>query len=87
MKKSLVAMFLGGTFLCKIWRGRRETDLCQDLKNLFENVRYVKPPASRDDSAEIYLLAQNFRGIENKYESPFNKQTRSSGSVGTKIVL
>jgi 23S rRNA (uridine2552-2'-O)-methyltransferase len=52
----------GGLFLCKVYQGGTEPALLAELKRDFANVRHVKPPASRSDSAELYLLAQGFRG-------------------------
>jgi 23S rRNA (uridine2552-2'-O)-methyltransferase len=52
----------GGTFLCKVLQGGAERALLADLKRDFENVKHMKPPASRSDSAELYLLARGFRG-------------------------
>lgn len=51
-----------GTFLCKVLQGGTEAGLLAELKRNFESVRHVKPPASRADSAELYLLARGFRG-------------------------
>jgi 23S rRNA (uridine2552-2'-O)-methyltransferase len=52
----------GGAFLCKVLQGGTEAVLLAELKRDFEVVRHVKPPASRTDSAELYLLARGFRG-------------------------
>ena len=52
----------GGTFLAKVFRGGTEQTLLAGLKRDFEKVRHVKPPASRADSPELYLLATGFRG-------------------------
>jgi 23S rRNA (uridine2552-2'-O)-methyltransferase len=52
----------GGSFLCKVLQGGTETVLLAELKRDFETVKHVKPPASRTDSAELYLLAKGFRG-------------------------
>jgi 23S rRNA (uridine2552-2'-O)-methyltransferase len=52
----------GGTLLCKVLQGGTETKLLAELKRDFASVKHVKPPASRSDSAELYLLAQGFRG-------------------------
>jgi 23S rRNA (uridine2552-2'-O)-methyltransferase len=52
----------GGTFVCKVLQGGTEAALLAELKHDFESVRHVKPPASRTDSAELYLLARGFRG-------------------------
>jgi 23S rRNA (uridine2552-2'-O)-methyltransferase len=52
----------GGTFLCKVLQGGTEAALLAELKRVFSSVKHVKPPASRSDSAELYLLARGFRG-------------------------
>jgi 23S rRNA (uridine2552-2'-O)-methyltransferase len=52
----------GGVFLCKVLQGGTEAALLAELKRDFASVKHVKPPASRSDSAELYLLARGFRG-------------------------
>ncbi len=52
----------GGAFLAKVFRGGTENKLLADLKRDFVKVQHVKPPASRSDSPELYLLATGFRG-------------------------
>ena len=52
----------GGVFLCKVLQGGTEAALLAELKRDFATVKHVKPPASRRDSAELYLLALGFRG-------------------------
>jgi len=52
----------GGSFLCKVLQGGGEPALLAELKRDFTSVKHVKPPASRSDSAELYLLARGFRG-------------------------
>ncbi len=52
----------GGTFLAKVIQGGTEGTLLTMLKRDFATVKHVKPPASRADSAELYLLATGFRG-------------------------
>jgi len=52
----------GGAFLAKVLRGGAEKQLLDALKRDFATVRHVKPPASRADSAEIYVVATGFRG-------------------------
>ena len=54
----------GGSFLCKVLQGGTEPALLAELKRDFASVKHVKPPASRSDSAELYLLARGFRGRE-----------------------
>jgi 23S rRNA (uridine2552-2'-O)-methyltransferase len=52
----------GGAFLAKVLQGGSERELLDLLKRSFKTVRHVKPPASRADSAELYVLATGFRG-------------------------
>ncbi len=52
----------GGAFLCKVLQGGTEAELLTGLKRDFATVKHVKPAASRSDSAELYVLAQGFRG-------------------------
>jgi len=54
----------GGVFVCKVFQGGTEQTLLDVLKRNFKTVRHVKPPASRKDSAELYVLATGFRGRE-----------------------
>jgi len=52
----------GGSFVCKVFSGGAEKSLLEQLKRDFDKVRHVKPPASRSDSAETYVVATGFRG-------------------------
>jgi 23S rRNA (uridine2552-2'-O)-methyltransferase len=52
----------GGAFLAKVLQGGTETALLAALKRDYKSVKHIKPPASRSDSAELYLLATGFRG-------------------------
>jgi 23S rRNA (uridine2552-2'-O)-methyltransferase len=52
----------GGTFLAKVFQGGTEGGLLSSLKRDYNSVRHVKPPASRQESAELYVLATGFRG-------------------------
>jgi 23S rRNA (uridine2552-2'-O)-methyltransferase len=52
----------GGAFLAKVIQGGTESTLLATLKRDFATVKHVKPAASRADSAELYVLAQGFRG-------------------------
>src|SRR5262245_30565722 len=52
----------GGHFLAKTFQGGTEAGLLDLLKRNFRSVHHVKPPASRDESVELYLLAKEFRG-------------------------
>lgn len=52
----------GGHFLTKTFQGGTETALLDLLKKRFKSVHHVKPPASRAESVELYLLARDFKG-------------------------
>jgi 23S rRNA (uridine2552-2'-O)-methyltransferase len=51
----------GGVFVGKLFQGGAAQDLLARLKKNFREVRHVKPPASRKESVELYLVAQGFR--------------------------
>ena len=51
----------GGFFVAKVLRGGTEKELLVLLKKHFEKVLHFKPPASRADSAEMYVVAIGFR--------------------------
>ena len=51
----------GGSFVAKVLQGGTEKELLQLLKKHFEKVCHFKPPASRSDSAEMYVIALGFR--------------------------
>lgn len=52
----------GGTFVVKLFQGGAVGEFLAILKQDFASVKHAKPPASRKDSAELYLVAQGFRG-------------------------
>jgi 23S rRNA (uridine2552-2'-O)-methyltransferase len=52
----------GGSFVAKTLQGGAEGDLLNMLKRDFAKVYHMKPPASRKDSAEMFLVATGFRG-------------------------
>lgn len=52
----------GGHFLAKTFQGGTEASLLDLLKRSFRSVHHVKPPASREESVELYLLAKEFKG-------------------------
>lgn len=51
----------GGSFVCKVWQGGTTPELLALLKRRFAAVRHAKPPASRAESAEVYVVATGFR--------------------------
>ncbi len=52
----------GGTFVAKVLAGGAEGDLQKLLKQRFTKVHNYKPPASRSDSSEKFVVALGFRG-------------------------
>jgi 23S rRNA (uridine2552-2'-O)-methyltransferase len=58
----------GGAFLAKVFQSGADTELLAQLKRDFAVVKHVKPAASRQDSAERYVLATGFRGRGSKAE-------------------
>ena len=52
----------GGTFVAKVLAGGAEGGLQALLKKRFTKVANVKPPASRADSSEKFVVATGFRG-------------------------
>lgn len=52
----------GGGFVCKVFQGGSEKSLLDALKANFAKVRHIKPPASRAESAETYVVATGFKG-------------------------
>ena len=52
----------GGTFVAKVLAGGTDTELLALLKRHFATVKHAKPPASRKDSSEWYVIAQGFKG-------------------------
>jgi 23S rRNA (uridine2552-2'-O)-methyltransferase len=53
----------GGAFIAKVLQGGTEKELLNQLKLNFAQVRHVKPPASRADSSELYVVATGFRKV------------------------
>ena len=51
----------GGTFLAKVWQGGAQNELVAQMKKDFKTVKHIKPPASRQDSSESFVVAQGFR--------------------------
>jgi len=52
----------GGCYIAKVLAGGADNSLVAELKRLFTNVKHAKPPASRKDSSEWYVIAQGFKG-------------------------
>ena len=52
----------GGAFVAKVLAGGTDATLLALLKRHFASVKHAKPPASRKDSSEWYVIAQGFKG-------------------------
>jgi 23S rRNA (uridine2552-2'-O)-methyltransferase len=52
----------GGAFVGKVFQGGATNELLTRVKQSFAEVKHVKPPASRAESVELYLVAKGFRG-------------------------
>jgi 23S rRNA (uridine2552-2'-O)-methyltransferase len=52
----------GGVFVGKAFKGGTEGELLARIKKRFKTVKHAKPPASRKESAETYVVAQGFKG-------------------------
>lgn len=52
----------GGAFVAKVLQGGSERALLETMRRNFTKVTHVKPPSSRKDSAELYVVATGFRG-------------------------
>src|SRR5579864_1714305 len=55
------ALTPGGAFVAKVFQGGATGELLVRIKKSFREVKHVKPPASRADSVELYLVALKFR--------------------------
>jgi len=51
----------GGAFVAKVFQGGSEKEMLVPLKQRFASVKHAKPPASRKESSELYVVAQGFR--------------------------
>jgi 23S rRNA (uridine2552-2'-O)-methyltransferase len=51
----------GGAFVAKLFQGGSERQMLSALKTRFSSVRHAKPPASRKESSELYVVALGFR--------------------------
>lgn len=56
----------GGSFVAKVFQGGAQGALLDLLKNNFEDVRHWKPPASRPESPETFVIARRFKGQGNR---------------------
>lgn len=52
----------GGAFVGKVFQGGATNEILNKVKKRFSDVKHVKPPASRAESVELYLVAMGFKG-------------------------
>ncbi len=52
-----------GVFIAKVFQGGAQDTLLADMKREFKSIKHMKPPASRKESSEQYLVASGFQGI------------------------
>lgn len=58
----------GGAYVAKVLAGGTDHQLLAELKRHFTTVKHAKPPASRKDSSEWYVVAQGFKGRPERSE-------------------
>lgn len=54
------------SMVIKVWSNGQLNEFVARVKEFYEFCKYVKPEASRGDSAEIYIVAKNFKELEIK---------------------
>ena len=54
----------GGAYVAKVLAGGADNQLVAEMKRHFATVKHAKPPASRKDSSEWYVIAQDFKGSD-----------------------
>lgn len=55
---------LGASFIVKLWQCGQSRKLQDDINKFYKNVKPAKPNSSRSDSAEIFLIGREFRGLK-----------------------
>ncbi len=53
----------GGHFVAKVFQGGSERQMLAEMKRSFSAVRHAKPPSSRKESSELYVVASGFRRV------------------------
>lgn len=51
-----------GTFVAKVFQGGAQNTLLAEIKKNFKTIKHIKPPASRKESSETYMIATGFKG-------------------------
>jgi len=50
-----------GVFIAKVRQGGTQNELLSQMKHDFKTIKHIKPPASRKDSSETYVVATGFK--------------------------
>jgi 23S rRNA (uridine2552-2'-O)-methyltransferase len=58
---AMTTLVPGGSFVAKVFQGGSEREMLLQMKQSFASVRHVKPPASRKESSELYVVALKHR--------------------------
>ena len=64
----------GGTFVAKVLAGGAEGELMKTLKKNFKSVANIKPPSSRADSSEKFVVARGYKGRNGDYDADLNDE-------------
>lgn len=65
LRFALLVSRTGGSILIKLWQCGETKKLENDIGRFYNKVNIVKPRASRSDSAEIFILGRDFKGLKN----------------------
>ncbi|MEC7028776.1 MAG: RlmE family RNA methyltransferase, partial [Pseudomonadota bacterium] len=63
-----------GAFVAKVFQGGAQHELLKQMKRDFKSVKHVKPPSSRKESAEQFLVATGFKGIDEDTEDDYYEE-------------
>ena len=56
-----ILLYEGGHYICKIFQGEDFPEFVQEVKELFETVKVIKPKSSRTESREVFVLGMGYR--------------------------
>jgi len=72
----------GGNFAVKVFQGELFGDFLRQVRRSFKNVRANRPPASRSQSSEIYVVAKGYNPARQKKKSGQEEPEERSGGLG-----
>lgn len=64
LKFALTVSDVGASVLVKLWQCNGGNSLKLDMEKFYDKVKLVKPLSSRSDSAEIFILGRDFKGLK-----------------------